>query len=186
MYTYTGRDVFPDTDTAPNLVDIAVSLGRMPRFAGHTDHWYPVLSHSYVVAANMPDPAHRIFGLLHDAPECVCSDVVTPWKPQEAKDNEMEILERISRKYGLPWPWPEVVWDAVHRADRHALNAEAMVLGYKGAVLPNGTPDDGFLDDTHMMLTELGASTIDPDTSTKLFTEWFNLMYGLWESESGG
>lgn len=137
MIVYSGRRVYPhdspiEGNTFPDLYSIGVSLGRMPRFAGHTKQLYSVLGHSLTVAAIMPD-AYALFGLLHDAPEICCADVPTPWKSDSAKSNELELYERICQGHGLVWPLPEKVQALVDEADAAALAAEAHVLGHAEA-----------------------------------------------------
>src|SRR5690606_16370569 len=67
-------------DGAPSLESVAVSLGRIPRFAGHTRTWYPVLAHVLCCAAYVED-RYGIHALLHDAAESCVNDVPRPMKP---------------------------------------------------------------------------------------------------------
>lgn len=137
MITITGDSVWPrgsvhgDT-TAPSLYSIGVGLGRMPRFAGQVRIFYPVMAHTITVACLL-NPAHAIYGLLHDAPEAIVGDVHTTWKTDAARHHETDLLERITRMLGLQWPWPQDAIDAVHQADADVLAAEAHVLDHAEA-----------------------------------------------------
>ena len=131
MITYSNRAVFPAGTGAPSLEDIAVGLGRIPRFAGQTRDWYPVLGHILVVS-RIIDPKYALHGLLHDATEAVVSDVPTPWKTVAAKRREQMLLKRIYKSLDLEMPDAEAQ-EAVANADRTALAAEAHVLGHAAA-----------------------------------------------------
>ena len=138
MNIYSGRAIWPlsrtdvETDNHPDLFSIGVSLGRIPRFTGHTRELYTVLPHVLTVATIMP-AEWGLYGLLHDAPEACVADVPTPWKTEGARTLEKELYERIVRGYGLVWPIPEGVQAAVDKADLKALGAEAHVIGHPKA-----------------------------------------------------
>lgn len=137
MMTITGDIVFPKGserggDGVPSLYSIGTGLGRMPRFAGQTPIYYPVLCHVLTVADLVP-PQFRIYALLHDAAEALVGDVPTPWKTDAARAAEDDILERLTVSLGLSWPWPEDAHKAVKEADALALAAEAHVLGHPAA-----------------------------------------------------
>jgi hypothetical protein len=132
MITHSGRFVWPNggpvTPTAPSLDDIAIGLGRTARFAGQTQHWYPVLAHTLVVA-RLVEPEHQIHALLHDAPEAIVGDVPTTWKTQAARDHEEELIRRIYAELDLDLPDDTATAD-VKQADQRALLAEAHVLAH--------------------------------------------------------
>lgn len=130
MITYGGERVTLTTGV-PSLYTIGVALGRIPRFCGHTKHWYPVLCHSLVVARLLPEEL-GIHGLMHDFQENVFADVPTPMKTQVARNREARVLERIYLANGIEWP-DEEVWDLVHEADHKALVAEAYICEHPGA-----------------------------------------------------
>lgn len=139
MITYSKRRVFPTEynsfefpPVAPSLDDIAVGLSRINRFAGQTKHLYSVLQHSFVVSELVSDAA-RVYALLHDAPECVVSDVPTTWKTDAAREYEFELMRRICLEHNLVWPAPEELWDEVKHIDGVVLAAEAHVLGHNEA-----------------------------------------------------
>jgi 5'-deoxynucleotidase YfbR-like HD superfamily hydrolase len=129
MITSTGREVFPGTEQAPSLFDIGNGLARMPRFAGQTKTWYPVLAH-VINAASMLPVELAIYGLLHDAAESIVGDQVTTWKNPETKRDEAIVMERICQEHGIEWPWPEDIQEQVDHADLALLKAEAVLLGH--------------------------------------------------------
>lgn len=155
MITLSGREVWPMNSRygqggLPCLGDIGTGLGRMPRFAGQTKHWYPVLAHIYTVELLVVTEAAP-YALLHDAPEVCCGDVVTTWKTPEAKAVENDLLERLTVAAGLVWPWPEDISRRVYDADLIALTAEAFELGFHSP--------DWFIDNLYT-----GVSTDEWDT----------------------
>lgn len=133
MITYSGAAVWQTgsgrEEGVPSLEDIGQGLGRIARFAGQIREWYPVLAHVLTVAAIMP-PQYAIFGLLHDAPEAITSDVPTPWKAAEQREIEHVLYERMVKAYGFPWPIPEHIQHEVEKADYAALIAEAYAFGH--------------------------------------------------------
>lgn len=151
MITYSGKPIWPtghqhDTGESPLFFDIGVGLGRMPRFAGQVAHFYPVLAHTFTVA-DLVDLDFRAYALLHDAPEAIVGDVPTTWKTDAARAAEADLLERISRSAGLPWPWPDEAVAAVKRADAACLAAEAHALQHREAEI--WWPKASWDDDTH-------------------------------------
>lgn len=130
MITYTACDVWPHIG-APDVRSIAVGLGRIPRFAGQTRHFYPVLAHVQVVAAILPPPL-RVHGLLHDAAESCLGDVPTTWKTDDRQHTEEVLTTRIYRSLGLlePEGFSETL---LKQADAAALAAEAHVCGHAAA-----------------------------------------------------
>jgi hypothetical protein len=134
VITVTGESVWPrgsehGDQGAPSLRAIGVGLARTVRFAGQTSRFYTVLAHTFTVAELLPEELHA-YALLHDAPEAIVGDVSATWKTDDHRAAEDDLLERISRSVGLPWPWAHDVWAAVKVADETALAAEAHVLGH--------------------------------------------------------
>lgn len=130
MITYGGERVTLTTGV-PSIYTIGVSIGRVPRFCGHTKHWYPVLCHCSAVARLLPEEL-GLHGLMHDFQENVFADVPTPMKTQVARNREERVLRRIYEANGIEWPDEETM-DLVHEADYKALVAEAYILGHPGA-----------------------------------------------------
>jgi hypothetical protein len=111
MQTYTGRQFWP-LDPRPEDVcaeDIAHGLSHQCRYAGHTRFFYSTAEHCCL----MHDAAgeHRREMLLHDCAETWMSDVVRPVKKQLSDFAEIEAgIERVvAAKYGLAYPWPDLV-----------------------------------------------------------------------------
>lgn len=130
MIAHDGTHVSPDHG-APTLREIAIGLGRQPRFCGQTREWYPVLSHSLVVAFLTPEE-WRPQALLHDAHEAVLGDTVTTWKTPERHTLENRLQARIYERLGLAYPTVAGT-AAIKEADLQALAAEAHVLGHARA-----------------------------------------------------
>jgi hypothetical protein len=153
--TLSGRKVFADlTPGAPSLLDIAVALGRIPRFAGHTTRWWPVLLHSFAVQRvafqialdrNVPlnSSLHLVdhialWGLLHDAHEAVTGDIPSPFKRPDNHVDQETLDYKLRYDLGLVTTASDslpLVMDIVHRADRRVLLAEMAV------VRPFGEPE---------------------------------------------
>lgn len=126
LTTYTGRRVAMDGG-APSLRDIAICLGRICRFAGNGVAFYPVLLHSMVVADLLPEELW-IYGLLHDAPECIISDIPRPFKGPGMKVLEDVFYERILTVERIALP-DERAMLLVKSADEEALVGEAYTVG---------------------------------------------------------
>ncbi len=121
------------------IMDIAHGLARVARWNGQTvgPHIFSVAQHSLLVekiAATL-DPAidrpARLFMLLHDAPEYVIGDMISPFKAtigEAYKAVENRILAAILLRYALPsTPQPSIARLA-KRADRMAAFFEAVAL----------------------------------------------------------
>ncbi len=127
------------------IEDIAHGLARVARWNGQTTgaHIFSVAQHSLLVeavsrkiSANL-DRRWRLAVLLHDAPEYVIGDLISPFKAvlrADYKAVENRLLHAISLRFGLPPRWPGELVDQVKRADRHAAFLEATRLaGFKEA-----------------------------------------------------
>lgn len=123
---FSGTKVAPEYG-APTVVDMAQSLCRIPRFAGNGLEWFPVALHSFIVADLLPLPL-KIYGLLHDGPECVGSDVPRPVKTQQTSDMEDAIFHRILMGLGLP-DLSEENHRIMKLADNQAMVGEVHTLG---------------------------------------------------------
>ena len=118
--------------------DIAHGLARVARWNGQTSgsHIFSVAQHSLLVeaiaAALEPGLAtgDRLAVLLHDAPEYVIGDLISPFKTvvgDAYKSVEQRILEAVYQRFDLPAPAP---WLSrlMKRADRAAAFTEAIRL----------------------------------------------------------
>ncbi len=137
----SGRrlDILEPSPFDIEIEDIALGLSRVARWNGQTtgEHAYSVAQHSILVtelvAAAMPSAPSSclLAALLHDAPEYVTSDLVTPFK-RVVGDAYKEIETRVERAIHLAFNLPPVLPDAwrspIQRADRFAAFIEAMAL----------------------------------------------------------
>ena len=81
--SYTGRMIFILDPTVDQVCieDIAHSLAHQCRFAGHSQEFYSVAQHSVLVSEQLP-PQLQLAGLMHDATEAYCQDLIRPIKRQ--------------------------------------------------------------------------------------------------------
>ena len=121
------------------IADIALGLSRVARWNGQTtgDHGFSVAQHSLlvvdlVVEANRRLPRQaRLAALLHDAPEYVTSDLITPFKAaigDRYKGIEHRVAEAVHLRFGLPARLPPEWEAAIKRADGTAAYIEAVQL----------------------------------------------------------
>ena len=119
--------------------DIAHGLARVARWNGQTTgaHIFSVAQHSLLVEkiAGVLDPAigraERLFMLLHDAPEYVIGDMISPFKAQIGdayKTVESRILGAILLRYSLPASPPPATLKLSKQADKAAAFFEAIKL----------------------------------------------------------
>lgn len=130
MLTASGRKVHPAALRPEDVCieDIAHHLAHQCRFAGASREFYSTAQHSLLVAALLaewaPDDALlQLCGLLHDAPEYLLGDLVTPVKEQVG--GNYRVFEAmawcaIAQAFELPLELPA----AVKRADLVALAIE--------------------------------------------------------------
>jgi 5'-deoxynucleotidase YfbR-like HD superfamily hydrolase len=125
--------------------DIAHGLARVARWNGQTigPHAFSVAQHTLVVEliAQRASPEIGALGqlavLLHDAPEYVIGDMISPFKAilgGDYKAIEARLLEAILRRFGLPVPLPPKLVKAVKAADTIAAYFEATRLAGFGEV----------------------------------------------------
>lgn len=121
------------------IEDIAHGLARVARWNGQTfgEHAFSVAEHTVVVEtiAGSLNPgwekSWRLAALLHDAPEYVIGDLISPFKAAigfDYKAFENRLLEAIHVRFGLPAALPSDVAAAIKQADRIAAYYEATVL----------------------------------------------------------
>jgi 5'-deoxynucleotidase YfbR-like HD superfamily hydrolase len=121
------------------IEDIAHGLARVARWNGQTtgEHPFSVAQHSLVVEEIMahlqPDiePRWRLAGLLHDAPEYVIGDMISPFKTALGLDYRMfedRLETAIHVRFGLPAKAPSQVKALIKTADRACAYFEATQL----------------------------------------------------------
>ena len=106
------------------IADIAHGLARVARWNGQTSgaHIFSVAQHTLLVEAlartrTQLDRRARLAILLHDAPEYVIGDMISPFKAildDAYKAVEQRLLAAIHLRFGLP---PELPRD-LHRPDQ--------------------------------------------------------------------
>ncbi len=152
--TFTGRLVRPGGTAYPSLIDIAVSLSRQPRFAGHCRRWWSVLDHTLfcdelVKGAAPGNRPARLVMLLHDAHEAITADVPSDCKGSQLKGLQHQLDSNIADAFFIHGAGGYRVWsETIKRIDRRALCAEAQVVG------PPATPERtlelfGVCEETH-------------------------------------
>jgi hypothetical protein len=104
MQTATGRQFWP-MDPRPHEVfidDIAHALSMLCRFGGHCLRFYSVAEHS-VLIARAAAPEHKLWALLHDAPEAYIVDIVRPLKPFLIgyREAEQRLMRAICVRFNL-------------------------------------------------------------------------------------
>jgi 5'-deoxynucleotidase YfbR-like HD superfamily hydrolase len=121
------------------IEDIAHGLARVARWNGQTvgEHPFSVAQHSLVVldiaetlSPEWPRP-WRLAALLHDAPEYVVGDLISPFKAAlglDYKAFEIRLLEAIHIRFGLPPALPDTATSGIKLADRIAAYYEATRL----------------------------------------------------------
>ena len=118
--------------------DIAHGLARLARWNGQTlgDQAYSVAQHCLLVEAIAVkiapdlDRSARLSALLHDAPEYVIGDIISPFKAAVGGDYraiEARLLEAIHRRFALALPSPALT-KTIKTADRIAAYEEAVNL----------------------------------------------------------
>jgi 5'-deoxynucleotidase YfbR-like HD superfamily hydrolase len=121
------------------LEDIAHGLARVARWNGQTSgpHIYSVAQHCLLVEAlargRVPrlDRGHRLAVLLHDAPEYVIGDMISPFKAvigDAYKAVERRLLGAIHLRFGLPVAAAPELEALIKAADRQAAFLEATRL----------------------------------------------------------
>lgn len=121
------------------IEDIAHGLARVARWNGQTSgaHAFSVAQHSLLVsdiaAAMHPEfsKSDHLAALLHDAPEYVIGDLISPFKAAigfDYKTFEKRLLAAIHLRFSIPVALPEKTVAAIKTADRIAAFYEATIL----------------------------------------------------------
>ena len=121
------------------IEDIAHGLSFVARWNGQTFGKFPysVAEHSVFVEKlffkinPQIDPKWRLAALLHDAPEYVIGDMISPVKSsvgQGYSDMDERLTAAIHQRFGLPSKIPNVIKKQIKRADTASSHAEAIQL----------------------------------------------------------
>jgi len=137
----SGRrlDILDPSPLDVELSDIAHGLARVARWNGQTigDYPFSVAQHSVLVLeifrALCPGatPRDALYTLLHDAPEYVMGDIISPFKVAMGgnyKDVEQRLLGAVHMRFALPAEAPAPLGRQIKRADKHAAFFEATEL----------------------------------------------------------
>ena len=137
----SGRrlDLLDPSPLDVEIEEIAHGLARVARWNGQTrgPHIFSVAQHSILVErfAVLLDPGiparWRLMALLHDAPEYVIGDIISPFKAAVGdayKSVENRILAAIHLRFSLPATTPVQAEKLIKQADRAAAFIEATRL----------------------------------------------------------
>ncbi len=137
----SGRrlDILDPSPVDVELSDIAHGLARVARWNGQTQGDYPfsVAQHSVLVleifAAMVPTagPREKLYALLHDAPEYLMGDIISPFKAAMGgnyKDVENRLLGAVHLHFALNASAPVALQRQIKKADKEAAYHEAVNL----------------------------------------------------------
>lgn len=137
----SGRrlDLLDPTPFDIEIEDIAHGLAFVARWNGQTrgDWAYSVAEHSLLVeeAFGRMNPGAgirwRLAALLHDAPEYVLGDMISPVKSalgQEYGEMDARVAEAVHRRFGLPAKLPAQIKRQIKKADEVSAWLEAIEI----------------------------------------------------------
>ena len=141
----SGRklDILSPSALDVEIEDIALGLSRVTRWNGQTTGKYPysVAQHSMLVEElfNIEYPSlnkkWNLAALLHDAPEYVIGDLITPFKyalKNSYRYVEDNLMKAIYLRFGLPALLPKNIETKIKKIDKALAWFEAIDLaGYK-------------------------------------------------------
>ena len=136
----SGRrlDLLDPTPMDIEVEDIAHGLAFVARWNGQTrgDWPYSVAEHSLLVEEIFTrqggtDPRWRLAALLHDAPEYVIGDMISPVKASVGPgygEMDARLAAAVHLRFGLPAILPAAVKTAIKLADKVSAWAEAVQI----------------------------------------------------------
>ncbi len=178
----SGRrlDLLEPSPLDVEIDDIAHGLARVARWNGqtHGEHAFSVAQHSVIVWQIFCElfpkstPDDELVALLHDGPEYVIGDMISPFKAVlggEYEGVENRLQEAIHLRYSLPAKTPKALKANIKKADSISAYFEATELaGFAQAEARKffGTPR-GFTAEA------LGMKPLSASASQKLFLDAF-------------
>lgn len=121
-------------------------LAMLSRWGGNVQFPYSILQHSLIVAEAMENPAERIYGLIHDAPEALLgADIISPTKlllyrvGADVNALERQYMHFICRQLDIPAASAEIA-RRVHEADMRARRTELRDVVANPAGIPCDVP----------------------------------------------
>lgn len=164
----SGRrlDLLDPTPVDIEIQDIAHGLAFVARWNGqtHGDYAYSVAEHSLLVEAlfgrmNPKAPAKwRLAALLHDAPEYVIGDMISPVKAAVGPGYgalDDRLTAAIHLRFGLPAAIPVSIKKQIKKADKISAWMEAtQIAGFSEEESSKffGRPDPAFIKDLNIVL----------------------------------
>lgn len=166
----SGRrlDLLDPTPMDIEIEDIAHGLAFVARWNGQTkgDYPYSVAEHSLLVEALFsritPRSAAkwRLAALLHDAPEYVVGDMISPVKAAigpNYRELDARLASAVRIRFGLPATLPVTVRRGIKKADRLSAWMEAVeIAGFSTSEATKlfGKPPLELVSDLHIRLRE--------------------------------
>lgn len=164
----SGRrlDLLDPTPVDIEIEDIAHGLAFVARWNGQTqgDFAYSVAEHSLLVETlfcrlNPKAPAKwRLAALLHDAPEYVIGDMISPVKASVGpayEELDTRLTAAIHIRFGLPAALPVSIKKQIKKADRISAWMEAVQIAGFTKTEANkffGRPDTDLINDLNITL----------------------------------
>ncbi len=184
----SGRrlDLLDPTPLDIEISDIAHGLAFVARWNGQTrgDWPYSVAEHSLLVEDILTRlnpgiaPQWRLAALLHDAPEYVIGDMISPVKAalgQEYGAMDDRLSSAIHRRFGLPVVLPLAIKRKIKAADRVSARLEAITIaGFDMAEAFRLFP----VPDAHL-LPDLSIDLRPPAEVRKRYLQRFDLLTDL-------
>lgn len=164
----SGRrlDLLDPTPVDIEIEDIAHGLSFVARWNGQTmgDYAYSVAEHSLLVEqlfsrlSAKPNPKWQLAALLHDAPEYVIGDMISPVKSAVGPGYD-ELDKRLSAaihiRFGLPALIPQNIKRQIKKADKLSAWMEATrIAGFSDSEANRffGAPDPALIEDFEILL----------------------------------